>query len=158
MSDLKCEGCNGSLGKGDAEFVDEDTFKYLRAMPKGLKAGAYCPQCFETSVRGHLDEYNELVERAGNVNVFFVSQSKESRFVRRIEKPVQVKDCEDREEAVMHLAFQAVKLGKNSLVDVDLKSEKLRNAGYQTSVWSARGIPAQIDEAHLARRFRGVPN
>lgn len=158
MSELQCVLCQCSLAKGEAEFIDEETFKYLASLPQGLKEGAYCAQCFESHVRGPLREYNDLVDKAGNVNVFYVSQSKESRFVRRIEKPVHTKDCEDRDEVVMRLAFQAVQLGKNSLVDVDFKSEKVRNGGYQTSVWSGRGIPAQIDEAHLTRRFRGTPN
>lgn len=155
---LKCEVCGCELNKAEAEFIDEDTFGFMETPPQGLKLGSYCQSCFETQAREPLNRYNELVEQAKNVNMFYLSQSRESRFVRRIEKPIHVKDCADREEAVMALAFQAAQLGKNSLVDVDLKSEKIRDGAYQTSRWSGRAIPAQIDEAHLARRFRGTPN
>jgi len=96
---------------------------------------------------------------AKNVNVFFASQSKESRFVRRIEKPIKVENCQDREEAVMRLAFLAIEANKNSIVDVDLVSMKVHKGGtWQSSLWSGRAIPADIDEAHLKRKYASAPN
>lgn len=155
---LKCEACAGALSKGDANFVDEETFAFYAKMPEGISAGAYCHSCFEAKVRPALDEYNDLMERARNVNMFYLSQSKESRFVRRTEKPVRVKDCLDRDEAILRLAFLAVQAGKNALVDVDLSTTKVRNFAYQSSLWHGQAIPANITESALNRRFLGAPN
>jgi len=144
------------MKKGEALFVDDESFALLETPP--VAPGAYCPACYDQQVWPALSEYNEQLERAKNVNMFYLSQSKESRFVRRIEKPISVKDCVDRQDAILRLAFIAVRAGKNALVDVDLSSSKIRNGGYQTSSWSGRAIPADIEESALQRRFVGAPN
>lgn len=146
------------MDKSEAQFVDEDSFGFLARLPEGVALGTYCNACFESHVRPELDKYEEKMEKARNVNVFFATQSKESRFVRRIEKPIKVENCQDRDEVVLRLAFLAVSNGKNALVDVDLSSSKVRNGGWQSSLWSGRAIPANIDESDLQRRFPGAPN
>jgi hypothetical protein len=60
---------------------------------------------------------------------------------RRSATVLKVEGCADREEALLRLAFLAVKANYNMLLDVDLTAEKVRNAGYQTSRWQAKGIP-----------------
>lgn len=157
-SSLQCQVCAGSLAKSDAEFVHEDTFAFLPSLPAGITAGAYCFACFETHVRGELTKYEDQMERAKNVNVFFNTQGKESRFIRRTEKPIHVKDCVDRDEALLRLAFLAAGNGKNILVDVELTSSKVHNGKWKTSLWSGRGIPGDVSEAALNRRFVGAPN
>lgn len=114
--------------------------------------------CFEARVGPELDQYAGKMELAKNVNVFFSSQSKESRFVRRTEKPIRVEGCLDRDDAVLRLAFLAVEGGKNTIVDVCLTSSKIRDGSYQTSEWAGVAIPAQVEEAQLQRRFVGAPN
>lgn len=151
-----CQICQCPMSKADAQFVDEETFSFLSRPPIAL--GTYCTECFDSSVKPELDSYSEKMDRAKDVNVFFASQSKESRFVRRIERPVQVDDCRDRDEAVLRLAFLAVEAEKNSLVDVELTSTKVRNGSWQSSRWSGRGIPAEISESSLSRKFPGTPN
>lgn len=153
-----CVQCAASLAKNETQFVSEDSFAFLSRPPKHLAIGSYCYQCFDRDVAPELDRYNAKMESAKNVNVFFASQSKESRFVRRIEKPIKVENCQDRDEVVMRLAFLAVEANKNSIVDVDLTSIKVRNGSWQSSLWSGRAIPADIDEAHLNRRYASAPN
>lgn len=155
---LNCQVCACDLEKSEALFVDEETFAFLRQLPTGVQLGIYCPVCFDKNVRAELDNYNDKLERAKNVNVFFLTQSKESRFVRRTEKPVTVKDCPDRDEVVLRLAFLAVEAGKNALVDVELSSAKVRNGRWQSSTWSGQAVPADITETALQRRFAGTPN
>lgn len=138
--------------------MDAETFAFLPAMPEGVTEGMYCADCFDQVVGPELAKYEELMEKARNVNMFYASQSKESRFIRRIERPIHVKGCTDREEAILKLAFIAVQLGKNGLVDVELSSSKIRMEAYQTSIWSGRAVPVQVDEAVLQRRFAGTPN
>lgn len=155
---FQCQKCECPLRKGEVEFVDENTFSFLSAPPTGVELGSYCIQCFDAHVRPEVDKYNEKLELAKNVNVFYSSQSKESRFVRRIEKPIKVEKCQDKDEAVLRLAFLAVQQNKNSIVDVDLNSIKVRNGSWQSSLWSGRAIPADIDERNLQRKFPGTPN
>jgi hypothetical protein len=155
---LQCQICSTALSRSTTEFVDKETFAFLPALPAGVSAGAYCYTCFEAHVRQELDKYLEDVERAKNVNVFYTTQGKESRFIRRTEKPVQVKDCEDRDEAVLRLAFLAVLVNKNTLVDVELSSSKVHNGKWKYSLWSGRGVPASVTDAALNRRFVGAPN
>lgn len=151
-----CVQCATPIAKDDAQFIAEDTFEFLRQPP--VKVGCYCYQCYDRDVAPQIESYNAKMELAKNVNVFFSTQSKESRFVRRIEKPIRVEDCQDRDEAVMRLAFQAVEAGKNSIVDVSLTSTKVRNGSWQTSIWSGRAIPAEIDQDQLNRKYAGAPN
>ncbi len=149
---LQCQVCKIALDKTQAQFVDEDTFAFLSHLPPGVSLGSYCFACFDQHVESELSGYNAKMELAKNINIFYLTQSKESRFVRRIEKPVKVENCLDRNELILRLAFRAVEANKNSLVDVDLLSTKIRNGRWQTSRWSGRGIPASIDEVHLKRR------
>lgn len=153
-----CQHCALEVQKRDRQFVDEETFAFLDELPPGVAPGIYCPTCFETEVRPALAAYEETLAAAKNVNMFYLTQSKESRFVRRTEAPIQVQDCTDKDEAVLRLAFLAVRMGKNALLDVDLRSHKVLDGRYQTSIWSGRAIPANIDEAQLQRRFPGTPN
>lgn len=155
---LQCQSCQCGLAKDEAQFVDEGTFELLSQLPQGVALGVYCSPCFEAHVRPALEAYLEKVERAKNVNVFLATQSKESRFVRRTEKPISVEECLDRDDALLRLALKAVELNKNALVDVDFSSRKIRNGGWQTARWSGRGIPAHIEESQLQRRFIGAPN
>jgi len=155
---LPCAICHGELLKDEAQFVDETTFAFYQKAPP-IEHGIYCPTCFDSLVRPELDVYNAKMERAKNVNIFSLAQSKESQFVRRIERPVTVEGCPDRQEAELRLAFHAVEVDKNSLVDVELSSEKIKIGGrWQSSVWSGRGIPVNIDEEILKRRFANNPN
>lgn len=154
----KCKVCSLALKKGEAQFVDESTFEYLKVLPDEVTLGAFCYSCFDRIVGPQLDAYNEKLEQAKNVNVFYASQSKESRFVRRKEKQIQVEDCDDKEEVVMRLAFIAVEAHQNTLLDVEITSIKTRNGGWQSSRWAGKAIPATVDESRLRRRFPTTPN
>jgi hypothetical protein len=155
---LPCHRCETQVSKTDAQFVDAETFAFLSKPPPGVDIGIYCHTCFDSHVQQELDRYNEKVERAKNVNIFYASQSKESRFVRRIERPIAVKDCTDRDEAILRLAFLAIEADKNALVDVALSTTKVRLGSWQSSLWSGQGIPCNIAEAELQRKFMGTPN
>jgi hypothetical protein len=156
---LRCIACASQLQKYDAQFVDEETFAFLKRLPAGVALGVYCNPCFDAQVKNELDRYTEKMARAKNVNIFYLTQSKESRFVRRIEKPIEVTGCHDREETILRLAFLAIEAGNNALVDVALNAGKItHDGGYKTSRWSGKAIPADIEESALKRRFMSSPN
>lgn len=155
---LNCGLCGGALCKSCVQFVDEEALSFLEKVPAELQHDAYCPQCYSAQVAPVLDEQSRVMERARDVNVFFRNQGKESRFIRRSEKPIQVKDCSDRDDVVLRLAFLAAQAGFNCIIDVDVDQEKIRMGGWQTSKWSGRAIPANVDQAQLERKFISAPN
>jgi hypothetical protein len=155
---FQCLICASALHKDEVRFVDDNTFPFLSRPPAGLATGSYCLACFDAQVGPELERHHLKMEQAKNVNVFYASQSKESRFIRRTEKLIRVENCQDPQEVILHLAFLAAQADKNTLVDVDLKSVKVRNGSWQSSLWSGQAIPADIDERSLNRRFPGAPN
>lgn len=138
-----CGICKESLCKQCVQFVEDGSFSFLREIPEKLTHTTYCSACYESEIAPAIHDYEEIMNRAKEVSVFLKNQGKESRLMKRIELPLTVTGCPDREEALLRLAFQAAQADFNFLVDVDLTSEKIRNGGYQTSTWRAVGIPAK---------------
>jgi len=154
-ANLTCVLCAGALCKTCAHFTDELTFNFAVQQPA---AGTYCPACFDREIAPEIARYEDVLARAKDVNVFYRTQGKESRFIRRIEKPLKVEECDDKDETVLRLAFLAALSGFNALVDVDLDSRKVIHGKWQTSKWRGTGVPARVDEEQLKRRFAGSPN
>lgn len=148
---LKCGCCESDVCKYCAHILPEDCFSYLAQVPAELKHSVFCPPCFNLHVSDIWDDYQKTMEQAKNINVFLTNQSKESRLIKRIQKPIKVVECKDHDETLMRLAFQAVKAGFNGLVDVELTSKKVKMSGYQTLVWAGVGVPAQIPDRYIVR-------
>lgn len=148
---MQCFGCKEAVCKTCAQFLDEDTFSFSESIPNGLEEGAYCVQCFETKVRPEIVAYDQMVSSAKDIQVFMKNQSKEYRLLKRAEKPVQVVDCEDREETLLRLAFLALEAGFDTLVDVDIFPKKVRAGTYQKSMWQGVGIPARFDAKRIGK-------
>ncbi len=92
------------------------------------------------------------MESAKNVFVYYKAQSKETRLMKRSESPLQVNACADRDETVLRLAFLAVKLGFNAIIDVDLVSKKVRDGSYKILTWNGTAVPAIVDAEKLNRQ------
>jgi hypothetical protein len=157
-SELICLRCQTHIAKREALFVNEEQFALLEKMPADIDVGVYCAPCFDAHVAEALADYNDKLEKAKDVNVFYSTQSKETRFVRRTEKAIRVENCQDRDDVILRLAFRAVESNKNSIVDVTLASVKVRNGGWQTTVWSGKAIPTDIEDSQLQRKYPGTPN
>lgn len=139
---LQCGACKEPVCKKCAQFLEEGSFSFLKEVPEFLSHGAYCGPCYDAKIVPELGAYNETMEAAKNIAVFMKDQSKETRNFSRKEAALKVVDCEDREEALLRLAFMAVKADFNALIDVELSYEKIRSGGsYKTHKWSAKGIP-----------------
>lgn len=156
---LTCELCSAPVCKSCTQHLHiEEGLNFLRERPVELTHEMFCPACFDSKVMPKLEAFREIMARARDVNVFYKSQSKESRFVRRTEKPVKVDDCPDKDEAVLRLAFRAAEAGFNALLDVDLDARKVFHGRWQSSVWFGSAVPARIDQKKLDRRFINTPN
>lgn len=84
------------------------------------------------------------MELAKGIRVYEKNQGKETRLMKRVAQPVQVKNCSDRQETLLRLAFLAAKAGYNGIIDVDIKSEKVIDNSYQTTTYSGSGVPINL--------------
>jgi uncharacterized protein YbjQ (UPF0145 family) len=142
---FECGICNDPICKACTHFVEPNQFEFLTDIPAELAHGSYCTFCYNSKVEPEIEHYNQVKERAKSVFVFFKHQGKLTRLMTRSHHTVTVKDCADREETLMRLAFQAAQANFNAVIDIDLVSEKVRMDAYQTSKWHAVGIPANIN-------------
>lgn len=148
----QCECCQSSICKNCLQTLKKDSFAFLGNIPKDLSFRNYCNSCYDEKVSPALFEYQNNLAKARNVNVFFKTQSEETRLMRRAEKPLKVSDCNDKNETLLRLAFLAAQANFNTLIDVVLTAEKVRMQAYQTTKWSGSGVPLNYDEAKLNRR------
>ncbi len=157
---LSCGVCACSLCKNCTSFLDEDTFSFLTHTPKNLRHQVYCATCFSSEVESHLNEYNQTVLQAKEILIFDKTQSKETRLIKRVEEKYEIKDCTDRDELIMKMAFRAVRSKYNAVIDVEIIPEKLRTGSYQTMRWSGSGTPAHVETKKLIkdRSFWSTPN
>lgn len=115
-----------------------------------LTKESFCPGCYVHTVAPALASYERTVARAKSVYIFDTEQGEETRRIKRARKPYQVKDCVDRRQTLMRLAFFAASENFNALIDVDLRSEKVTHpGGYQTLKWQGSGVPTQVDGKKL---------
>jgi hypothetical protein len=149
--DIVCGCCHESVCKNCAQFTTDEQFSYLAQKPKFLTANAFCQVCFSNQVLPIIEAYETTMNQAKEIAVFGKTQTKETRFISRKEKPFTIVDCADYEEAVLRLAFFAASKQFNALIDLDLKSKKVRIGSYQTTVWSGSAIPANVEARRLVK-------
>lgn len=144
-----CGICSGHTCKSCAEFLGEESFSFMRNPSPDLLHTVYCSQCFDEKVKSTLEDYNDKLERAREVIVFTKDQTKETRLMKRTEKPYSVEDCEDEEEAIMKMSFYAIEDKFNALIDVKFNSKKVVIGSHKKSVWSASAVPLNLDPSKL---------
>ncbi len=147
-----CELCSEPTCKNCRHFLVEGSFAYKTHVPNSLKHTHYCGVCYDREVVPALDSYSETLEAAKNALFFFKTQVRPLPVIRRAAEPVRIQECADRDETVLRIGFLAIEAGYNSVIEAELKSEKIRHEGYQKSRWSGHGVPAEIDMVRLERR------
>lgn len=158
-ANLECASCHQSVCKSCAQFLYDDSFSFLPEGERKFAAGAYCSPCFDGEIAASLAEYEEILERARDVNVYMKNQSKETRLFKRTNEFLKVPSCEDREETLLRLAFLAARKGYNAIIDVDITSEKvIQSGGYQTSNWKGTAVAANLEFSKPPPPERGSPN
>jgi hypothetical protein len=157
---LSCGHCTSAICKSCACFLDADSFEFLVERPPILAHDTFCNPCFEAEVSPLLGEYNETLARAQDVQIFTKLQFKETRFLKRDQDPIVIPDCDDRDELILRLAFQAAQKGLNGVIDVETESRKVKNGSYQSTRWSGSGVPTEVIQSKLVRdrSFSNQPN
>lgn len=155
---LTCGLCDAALCKSCAEFLADDQFLFLENPSADLSHEAYCRNCFEQTVAPKIADYEELMEKARDIRVYFKNQSQETRTIKRKSPAVNIVDCTDYHEAILRLAFLAAQTGHNAVVDLNLTPKKVRQNSYQSTVWSGSALPVVVDAKRLARDLPDIGN
>ena len=148
---LCCEVCAATVCKHCAQLIDEDTFSFLETKTAAMHYSIFCTTCFDQNISAELEKYNQTMAAAKEVYVFYKTHSKVTRLIRRDEEPISIIDCDDKEEVILRLAFKAAQMGYNSLIQIEINSKKNRVNNYQSQVYTATGIPAQVDLSRLVK-------
>jgi hypothetical protein len=148
---MQCGICKAEISKKEAHFIEEGRFSFLPQIPADLLHHVYCDACFSEKVATELSNYDEMVEQAKNVIVYEKNQGKETRLIKRQVPPVRVSECTDKEELILRLAFLALRAGFNAIIDVDIKSEKVKIDGYTTTKWHGSAVPANVNPERVVQ-------
>lgn len=146
----QCGICSDSLCKSCVQFLPETAFQFMPQRSKELSHSTYCTVCFDQHVSSALTNYEATLSQAQEILVFDKTQGKETRFIKRLEKPISAEGL-DEQDVTMKLAFIAVEKKYNALVDVDIKAVKVRDGSYQTMAYSAKAIPANVNDRKLMK-------
>jgi len=142
-TDLVCGLCEAPTCKTCATFVDEDSFDFFNMIPVSLQNKAFCQGCFANQVSTEIEALKVLLKKARQVNVYRKEQGTETRFIRRIQKPIRVMDCQDEQETLLRLAFLATQQGFSTLVDVEIQSRKIGEGRYKKYVFDGTAVPVE---------------
>ncbi|MFN3455556.1 MAG: hypothetical protein ACK41T_11405, partial [Pseudobdellovibrio sp.] len=85
-----CGICQDQICKNCVQFTPENAFYYLNVRAPELNHNHYCNVCFDQHIQSALDNYETTLARAREILVFDKTQGKETRFIRRMEKPLVV--------------------------------------------------------------------
>ncbi len=139
---LRCSDCEDLSCKSCSIFVDEYEFEYMAQFSQDLLDKVFCPSCYNQKVSDQIQKYNEALVLAKNINVYDKDQGSETGIIKKIEKPIHVKDCEGEKEALMKLAFLAAMKGYDTIIDTHLVAEKVSRGGkYRTHLWRGSAVP-----------------
>ncbi len=146
-----CGLCGVAICKACREYVDPTIFSYFLKKPAELAKSDYCHGCYDAKVAPRRAEYEALLEKAEDIYFLTKNYPGYVRVLRRHTKRVVVPECADRRETILRMAFVAAELGFNAIIEADVESQKVRNGGFQSSVWKGSAMPALIDGDQLER-------
>jgi hypothetical protein len=141
---LKCGICQDPLCRACIECLDDDAVSLMSVIPPELTHRSYCPNCYAQKVEPQIRAYEEIVEKAEDINLFYIKEGKATRLMKRMEKPFQVNNCRDKNQAIMRLAYLAAKSNFNTLIDIDISVVRTRINSYKTSIWQGSAVPTNL--------------
>ena len=139
----RCGICQQMSCKDCTQFLDADAFSFLAQVSEDLQHRTYCRACYDEKVAPELAIYAQAMERAAQIFVFY-KKHEYLQVIRRSKKIISVRDCKDKRDVLLRLAFVAAQQSYNALVDVELIPEKVQISGYQTTNWTGTGFPADV--------------
>jgi uncharacterized protein YbjQ (UPF0145 family) len=144
-AETTCTSCEGAVCRKCRVFLEKTDFPVARdLLPTELKFGYFCGRCYSSEIEPIRLEYDSTLEQAKQIIIIFKDSKSTLRVLKKALHKISTSGIPDRDEAVLHLAFQAVKSGFNAVINTEVSFKKVRNEGYQTAVWEAHGLPAQV--------------
>lgn len=150
-TNFQCGLCHDPLCKNCVQFNDSTEYSFLPVLTKYLACETSCQACYGQHILPEINNYQEAMEKAKDIQVFSKKQVIETRFIKRLEDPIVINDCNDHDELILRMAFQAVLRGFNGIIDMVITSTKVKVGKYQTTKWSGSAIPANINEERLIK-------
>ncbi|MCM0605165.1 MAG: hypothetical protein KA715_03675 [Xanthomonadaceae bacterium] len=147
----QCGCCNEPVCKNCIEFLKEGSFSFLQKIPQELTHTQYCPSCFQKYVTEAQTKYEETMELAREVYIFYIGRKGNLPLFEQSKKKLSIPKCTDRDEILLRLAFQAAEMGFNAITETDVIRIKVRDGAYQTMSFSVSGFPAKIDVTKIDR-------
>jgi hypothetical protein len=126
-----------------------ESFSFLRKLPKELSHSVYCSPCYDSGVSAEHLRYEETMDKAKDIIIFSKDETKKTGHLKRKELPYKVEDCEDKDEAIMRLAFFAVEDGFNCLLDVHVTHRKIIVGSHKKTIYTATATPILIDSKEV---------
>jgi len=105
-----CGICKCALCKSCEHFQEPDKFLFLELVPEELKLIHYCPDCFDVQIVPAQTKYEETMERAKKINIFFILDKNLPRLLKKANNPIRIQNCKDRDETILRLGFKAAEL------------------------------------------------
>ena len=149
---MDCSHCQDVCCKACLTFVETDQdFQFDSELSNKHKNQSYCPTCSAQVLATDLNLYEDTLQRAKEILVFDISQSKETRLLSRKEKPIKIFNEQDRQVITLKMAYKAAQLGFNAIIDCDIKAKKIRDGSYQTTAYDGSCIPTQVSDNKLIK-------
>ena len=148
---FSCGVCEARLCKNCVQLLEPEALAFKTSQPAELGHYRYCANCFAEHVEPVLGQYEETLELAKSVYVFFKTQKRQPPVLKKSKHELQVKDNPDRDETILRLAFQAAELGFNAIIETDVASVKVKNEAHSKLSWSGKCFPAEVDAVRLDR-------
>jgi hypothetical protein len=147
-----CPLCETQVCSKCVVWMPDGAFSFLPERPAVLAHSHYCRDCFADQIEEPWMRYQEDEHKAREAFVFFQSQRAGIPILKREKNTLKVTNNPDRDETILRLAFQAVILGHNAIIDCEVKSQKDRHGGWQKMIWSGSAVAATVDEEKMSRR------
>lgn len=139
----QCGICEAYSCPTCSDTLESNFFRYLEDCPEELTHNYYCHSCYVEHVEPAFHAYNEILERAKEMQVYFKKKhSKLVRLFKKAQKSISVVDSPDYDDMILHLAFLSAKLGFNTIINVETSSRKVHNGSYKTILHSGTATPA----------------
>ena len=148
-----CGVCAEHVCKNCALYLEEGSFSFRQDLPEEAKHNYYCPNCYDEHITPLAQEYEAQMALAKDVFVFFVTGKRAVPTLKKSLTRVEVKECVDRDETILRLAFAAVRMGYNAIINTEVKSVKSRNHSYQKSIWEGEALPVSVDGERMQREY-----
>src|SRR3954463_15870275 len=89
-TDSSCGVCQADLCRKCRIFLGDSAFPFLPGASADLKHAYYCGACYDEKVAPVKSEYEETLERARQVNVFFRHSKSTIRQLRKADREASV--------------------------------------------------------------------